>query len=212
MSTHSPSRRRQVLQALGSGIGAGFVLPGLAGAEEAHRHVREQARLEQTAERAAASGARPTLLGEEQKQSLASLAEVVVPGSRQAGVADFLDRLIAVDSQDNQRDFLAALGTIEGEALSRFGRPWRGLSDEQQVALLTAVSTGPSSGVPTPPGRALPTSAAPPPPSPRDRFDQLKVRIAVAYYTSEAGLKELGYSGNVIHDDFTGCPHPAGHD
>lgn len=36
-------------------------------------------------------------------------------------------------------------------------------------------------------------------------------RIAVAYVTSEEGLRELGYTGEPIHEGFAGCTHPDGH-
>jgi hypothetical protein len=48
-------------------------------------------------------------------------------------------------------------------------------------------------------------------PTARDRFDLLKSRIALAYFTSEEGLRELGYTGEPIHEAFAGCPHPDGH-
>ena len=39
-------------------------------------------------------------------------------------------------------------------------------------------------------------------------FENLKSWISRAYYNSEIGMKELGWSGNVFHDDLEGCPHP----
>lgn len=209
-SGRGSARRRQVLRALAGGVGAGFTLPGLALATETHRHVQEQARLEEAADRAASSGAFPGVLDAHQRETLASLAEAIVPGSEKADVAAFLDRLVAVDTPANQRDFLAALGAIDGEAVARFGRPWKGLDAAQRSELLTALSTSPPSlevryVLPVPPREPAP------PPTVRDRFDLLKVKIAVAYYTSEPGLRELGFTGNPIHERFPGCPHPEGH-
>jgi hypothetical protein len=45
----------------------------------------------------------------------------------------------------------------------------------------------------------------------RDHFDLLKGRIAGAYYSSEIGMRELGWTGNVVHATFPGCDHPGGH-
>ena len=200
--------RRRILQALAGGAGAGLAIPGLAGADDLHRHVAEQARLERAAEEATAAGASPAFLAPAQKETLASLAEAIVPGSTKAGVADFLDRLLAVDSPDAQRAFHSALGAIEGEAVSRYGRGWKALGGDERLELLSALSTGPSAAAtryPVP--AAVPVATA----TLRDRFDHLKARVALAYFTSEEGLRELGYTGEPIHEGFAGCPHPEGH-
>ena len=73
---------------------------------------------------------------------LKSLAEAIVPGSTDAGVAPFVDQLLAVDTRERQRDFLAALGAIQAESLTRFGKSWLSLDAAQQNELLTAASTG----------------------------------------------------------------------
>ena len=208
MAPTTTSSRRRILQALAGGAGAGLAIPGLAAAEDAHRHVAAQARLETAAERAAAAGEGTSFLAPAQREALASLAEAIVPGSAKAGVAAFLDRILAVDSADAQRAFLAALGTVEHEAITRFGRGWNGLDAAERDAVLTALATGPSAA-PTRYGvRAVAEAFAP---TPRDRFDVLKTRIALAYFTSEEGLRELGYTGEPIHEAFAGCPHPEGH-
>jgi len=200
--------RRRILQALAGGAGAGLTIPGLAGAADTHRHVATQAKLEQAAEKAAAAGEAPALLAPAQREALASLAEAIVPGSAKAGVAAFLDRILAVDAPEAQRAFLAALGMVESEAVSRYGRAWKALDAGQQNDLLTSLSTAPS-GAPSRYGvRAVEESFTP---TARDRFDLLKSRIALAYFTSEEGLRELGYTGEPIHEAFAGCPHPDGH-
>jgi len=119
-----------------------------------------------------------------------------------------LDRILAVDSPEAQRAFLAALGMVENEAVSRYGRAWKALDAAQRNELLTALATAPS-GAPTRYGvRAVEETFTP---TARDRFDLMKARIALAYFTSEVGLRELGYTGEPIHEAFAGCPHPDGH-
>ncbi len=208
MALTTTTSRRRILQALAGGAGAGLAIPGLAGAEDTHRHVAAQARLETAAERAAAAGEATSYLAPAQREALASLAEAIVPGSAKAGVAAFLDRILAVDSPDAQRTFLGALGAVENESITRFGRGWRGLDAAQRDAVLTALATGPS-GAPTRYGvRAVAEAFTP---TARDRFDVLKTRVALAYFTSEEGLRELGYTGEPIHAAFMGCTHPEGH-
>ena len=114
----------------------------------------------------------------------------------------FVDLLLSVDSQENQRRFLNALGALEGESIARFGHPWKALAPAQQVELLTAVSTTPA-GTKDEGGRTHPTL--------RDHFEHLKGWISGAYFSSEPGMRELGWTGNVFHASFPGCTHPDGH-
>ena len=45
----------------------------------------------------------------------------------------------------------------------------------------------------------------------RDQFEHLKGWISGAYYSSEPGMRELGWTGNVFFDKFTGCQHGGSH-
>ena len=203
--------RRQVLQVLAGSVGAGLAAPALATAEAAHAHGAAQA-----AAPAAASSAAPlpTLLDPSEVEMLKSLAEAIVPGSTDAGVAPFLDQLLAVDTREKQRDFMAALGAIQAESLTRFGKSWLSLDGAQQNELLTAAASGPRSRSPRywKPGEPVLVSEPPKlPPTLRDRFELLKERVATAYYSSEKGMKELGWTGQMVHAGFPGCTHPDGH-
>lgn len=200
--------RRQVLQVLAGGVGGSLAAP-VCSAGPGHDHPSTPA-----AARPAAEPAGPAFLDAHQLATVASLAEAVVPGSAGAGVAPFVDRLLAVDTRERQRAFLAALGAVQAESAARFGRPWLALTGDQKAALLTAASTGRPSRPPrywTPGQPALAPEPPPAPPTLRDRFDVLKERIATAYYSSEAGMKELGFTGEMIHPDLPGCTHPGGH-
>ncbi len=42
-------------------------------------------------------------------------------------------------------------------------------------------------------------------------FQNLKGWIAGAYYSSEPGMRELGWTGNVFLAELPGCTHPGGH-
>jgi hypothetical protein len=203
--TPGPSRRR-VLQVLAGGAGAGLVAPAGA-ADPQHEHPAV------VAPPAAASGdaANERFLDPHQMETLASLAEAVIPGSAAAGVAAFVDRLLAADTRERQAAFLAALGAIQAESVARFAKPWLGLDAARQTELLAAVSSGPRSREPrhwTPGQPVLVPDPAPAPPTIRDRFERLKQVIATAYWTSEAGMKELGWTAEMIHGAFPGCADP----
>lgn len=205
----NPPSRRQLLQALAGSVGAGLTLPAVISGQAAHRH-------EDPVPVAAGEDVPglPGFLDPHQLDTIASLAEAIMPGSTAAGVAPFVDRLLAADTPDRQRDFLAALGAIQAESASRFAKPWLALEPAQRTELLAAASTGKPSREPrywTPGQPVLAPEPPPAPPTLRDRFDLLKERIATAYYSSEAGMKELGWTGQMIHEAFPGCTHPGGH-
>jgi hypothetical protein len=199
--------RRQVLQVLAGSVGAGLSTPSLARAEAPHVHAAAA-----PAPREAPSPA--GFLDANQLETLASLAEAVIPGSTEAGVAAFADQLLAVDTLERQRSFLAALGALQAESLSRFGKPWLSLDAAQKTVLLTTLSTGVKSRTPRywKPGEPVLVPDPPKlPPTLRDRFDLLKQWIATAYYSSEKGMKELGWTGQMVHGSFPGCTHAGGH-
>jgi hypothetical protein len=205
--------RRQVLQVLAGSVGAGLAAPALATGEAAHAH--GHAAVATAAQgTSAATAPLPTFLDETELALLKSLAEAIVPGSTEAGVATFVDQLLAVDSHERQRDFLSGLGAIQAEALSRYGKTWMSLDAAQQTELLTAASTGPRSREPRywKPGEPVLAAERPRvPPTLRDRFDALKDVVATAYYSSEKGMKELGWTGQMVHPSFPGCTHADGH-
>jgi hypothetical protein len=165
--------RRAMLQSLATGVGvAAFALPAAA----AHVHPTPTAAADAASTDAATS--RLLFLDQHAFDTLALLSEQIVPGARAAQVPEFLDRLLAVESTDTQKHFTQALGAFEREARAAHGQPWKALTPEQSTALLTKIST-------TPDGDAT-----------RRAFDGLKAAIAETYYSSEPGMKEMGWTGN----------------
>ena len=176
---HFRAGRRAVLQSLATGVGAAVFAPqALAG----HAHHAAAA----AASPATADEAR-VFLDQHAFDTLASLSEQIVPGSRAAQVPEFLDRLLAVESTETQQRFTQALGAFEREARDAHGMPWKALTAEQATALLTKISTQPDSE-----------------PS-RRAFDGLKEAVAETYYSTEVGMKELGWNGGVAFASPTAC-------
>ncbi|HEX7088068.1 MAG TPA: gluconate 2-dehydrogenase subunit 3 family protein [Vicinamibacterales bacterium] len=190
--------RRTVLQTLLGGVGATLAFPaGLdAQAHPVHRHTA--AGIAQAQERAAAVPYTPEFLDGHQLETLTVLSEAIVPGSRQAKVAEFLDQLLAVESSSSRRAFLSALGAFDMLAIERHNRAWKALTAAEQDALLQHASTAER-------GRGQDKTTI------RDHFETLKGWISDAYYSSEPGMRELGWTGNVFHAELPGCTHPDGH-
>jgi hypothetical protein len=167
--------RRALLTSLATGVGAAaFALPASAAAA----HVHPAAASAATTEGAAAVAPALEFLDQHSLDTLALLSEQIVPGSRAAGVAEFLDRLLAVESIETQKRFLSVLGAFEREAREAQGKPWKSLAAAQATALLTKIS-------------ALPASEPM-----RQAFDDLKWAVAETYYSTEPGMKEMGWVGN----------------
>jgi gluconate 2-dehydrogenase subunit 3-like protein len=200
--------RRAVLQGLLGGVGGAILFP-LAG--EAHpivAHLADRAKVDRAKAQAAAG--KPEFLDAHQFATLSLLSERILPGSVASGSDRFIDQLLAVDSRENQARFLGALGAFEGEARSRFGRPWKVLDEAQQVEVLTAASTL-EPGTPRARGRAAAPRPEPGQVNLRDHFDHLKGWIVGAHYSSEAGMRELGWTGRSFFTSFPDCPHPDKH-
>lgn len=208
--------RRTVLQMLAGTAMAGTI-PAVASGHPILKHLADETALVQAQARAAAPGWTPEFLDRHQFETLQSLAERIVPGATGARASEFIDQLLAVDAQNDQRRFLSALGAFEGQAFGRFSRAWKELTEEEQAAILTDASTMAPGTPPEKPwarGQPIVPPAAPADPAPltlRDHFDLLKGWIAGAYYSSEIGMRELGWTGNMFFDSFPGCPHPDGH-
>ena len=166
--------RRVVLQSLVAGAGAVVFASRVSAAHGHHAATASEAA-------AAAIGADSTLLFLDRHafDTLALLSEQIVPGARAVAVPEFLDRLLAVESTETQKRFMQALGAFEHEAREAHGVSWKALTESQATALLTKISTLPDSD---------PT---------RKAFDGIKSAVSETYYSSEAGMKELGWNGSM---------------
>jgi hypothetical protein len=204
MSNPPQLARREVLQGLFAGLGAGVALPGVAGAHTMTPVVAE------AQAKAKAPDWKAEFLDPHQLATVAAICARIVPGAEQALAHRFIDTLLAAESHHQQRRFLSALGALEGAGRTRFGKPFRSLSVAQQAEVLTEAASGE-------PGRKdwiwePGTPLQEPERGPevvtlRDHFDYVKGWVVDAYYSSEAGLKELGYTGQMFFAEFPDCKH-----
>jgi hypothetical protein len=198
-------RRRDLLTGLAAGVAGAVVMPGAAAQTHEPDHTA-------TGSRVPADQATPRLLDDHRRAMLDGLADQLIPGARAAGVADLLDRVLAVEPATAQRRFLNALGAFEREARDRHGKGWMEITSAQQVEVLRAASTQ-ESAKPVTPGwtRGQPIERPEAPSAPanlRDHLDHLKDWVQRAYLTTAAGMKEFGFTGDIAFERFPGCPHP----
>lgn len=128
------------------------------------------------------------------------LTDMIIPadersgGAHDAKVAAYIDFETAhspIATQDFWRD---SLKLVEEDAARRFGKPFLQCDAASQVSLMTEWARNEAD-----------------PKTPLERFFvRLKHATTFAYYTTEIGLlKELGYKGNDVCDEFPGaCTDP----
>ena len=182
--------RREAVEWLLGAMAAGSAWPLLASEHPMHEHLKNAALLDRADAEVSSSSWKPLFLHPSQRESLAAVAEAMVPGSNKAQVDRFIDLLLSVDTADHQKSFVESLASVEEAATKRFGRGFSALTAGEQESALTIVSQDERQ---------------------RDHFDNLKEWIAGAYYSSEEGMRELGWDGKRAFVKFPGCEHAVDH-
>jgi len=210
--------RREMVQQLLTGVGGSAAFASIGRAGSHHEQVQGSslsgsgpydAGPANTAEWS------PQFLDAHQSETLAVLAERIVPGSGKAQVNRLIDLLLTVEAEPSQRKLLQSLSAFDAEAIRRNRQPFVALTEEQQDAILTAASEGvpgqreqewyeTGSDVSNPATEGGPMTI-------RNHFENIKEWVVRSYYNSEAGLKDLGWTGRVMWESFSSCEHPDGH-
>ena len=195
--------RREMVRRLLTGVGVGAAWPLVAASHPIYAHLTNGAIFEGAAKLEAADW-KTIFLSVQQQEALVALAEAIVPGSKNARVNRFVDLLLSVDTEKHKKDFVDSLAAFEAESQKRFGQGFPSLNAGQQNGLLMDASARPakadSSGSDGKENGKL-----------HKHFENLKGWISGAYYSSEAGMRELGWTREYVFEKFPGCEHPKGH-
>jgi len=135
------------------------------------------------------------------------------PGAKEAGVAEFIDfmlaKRVAVVSREEMRTtqdklfagsqmqvrFVTGLGWLDAQSKYQFGVEFLQASTEQQNDLLEEL--------------ALPAKYKPQTAEGREFFQLMRDYTVAGYYTTRIGLESLGYPGlRMFWDKMPGCSHP----
>ncbi|HEX5483236.1 MAG TPA: gluconate 2-dehydrogenase subunit 3 family protein [Terriglobia bacterium] len=214
-SAASGITRRDLVRRLGTAMTAGLALPGLAEAHPAAKRMKHEASAG-SAESSAAEW-KPAFFDPHQNETYTVLAERILPGSTGAQVNRFVDLLLSVNTLDTQKRFENSLSAFEAYSIATYKMPFKALSEDQQNQVLTYASTlKPAQKLPGGGRRAgLVTPSKPNheelPLTLRDHFEYLKTWTSRAYFSSEAGMKEMGWTDQVMWSSFPGCQHPESH-
>lgn len=185
-------KRRRALRILGTAAGAPLVIPraGLAELVEWGRDVRvgmdsAGARQERT-------------LTEAQSRLVTALAEVIIPqtdtpGATVAGITEFVDVIVTGWLDEDERDqFLDEIDTVDELSKNRYGTDFADCSIEEQIAIVAKLDTE-LDGL-----RRDPTFD-----ETTHFFYDMKRFTLAGYFTSEVGLRTLGY--RIVPGAFEGC-------
>jgi hypothetical protein len=197
---HGRISRRSALRGLAAGAGATASalwldrLTVLAQNPAMHTHVAATASAQ-----AAAAPFTPKALSAAQLETVATLAELIIPttetpGARAALVDRFVDNVMANALPADKERFLTGLAWIDTRSTAQYGKPFAGSSPEQQFELLTKLAAASGHAVEDAPGVPF--------------FTAIKGLTISGYYSTRIGLEqELGDDGQLFTAVFEGCTH-----
>jgi hypothetical protein len=196
------------------GAGSGSVLFQTALAHPIGKYLTDGTLLASADSQVAHEQWKPLYLNPQQNETLIVLAEDILPNSSKARVNRFIDLLLSVDGDEVRQQFNTSLAAFDQESMHRFGHAFKEVSSSDRQVILTSSSNQKSRGT----GESVPSGGQPPSTrilanqtTPHDHFQNLKTWIVGAYYSSEFGMRELGWTGVMSYENFPGCQHPGGH-
>ena len=209
----APLSRRDMIRAL-LGAGSGSVLSRTVLAHPIGKYLTDGTLLASADSQVAHEQWKPLCLNPQQNATLIVLAEDILPNSNKARVNRFIDLLLSVDVDEVRQQFNNSLAAFDQESMHRFGHPFKEVSNSDRQVILASSSNQGSHGTGEPVqfgGRPPSANNSANQNTPHDHFQNLKTWIVGAYYSSEFGMRELGWTGMVSYENFPGCQHPGGH-
>jgi hypothetical protein len=187
--------RRDLLKLLGVSVVAGSALRGgpLEAAKHAHRLV--------SAEKAASTTGSyaPKFFPAHQYETLRALCQAIIPpdhqtgGAIEAGAPEFLD-LIASENKDYQLQLGGGIMWLDSTCIERYGQTYLACIPAQQEEILDLIAFRKNAEKDSRLGPGV------------EFFSVLRKGTADGFFTSEIGIKYLGYIGNTYLKEFPGCP------
>jgi len=160
---------------------------------------------------------RPLFFSPDQFRLVEHICEMIIPsddtpGAKEAGVAEFIDFMVANrvavgprdeirstaeairQGDDAQVQFVAGIDWMNARSKSEFGKLFLDCTGEQQTSLLEELAYK---------AKFKPTTE-----SGREFFQMMRDYTVVGYYTSKVGLESLGYPGlRAVWPKMPGCTH-----
>jgi hypothetical protein len=134
---------------------------------------------------------RPAFFSDKQNETLVNLGECIIPGSAAASCNRVIDLILTLESDRTRQQILDALTAFDSAARARHSDSFHNLRPGEQTEILTEAASGKGSLA--------------------SHFEVIKEWMADAYWSSQEGMRELGWKGRVAWTSFDGCPHGEGH-
>jgi len=207
--------RREVLQRVFAAVGATMAAPLAAGAHPVLRHLSTLASMHTAEGNADDATWSPQFLSAQQNDVLSAISERMLPGAGAVRVNRVIDLLMTVETEENRKLLTVALTALDGQAGKQFHSGIAKLPPNQVDDVLTfcAEQEPPhAEHDDDAPGWKLnvrtPLTCVP---NLRDHFENLRGWIVATYYSSEAGLRELGWNDDYYFEAPAECKHADGH-
>ena len=185
--------RRDVLKSLAMSAAATSVLRviPLHAAEHAHHMV--------AAEKAASQAYTPKFFPAHEYKTLQTLCQTIIPpdadsgGAIEAGAPEFID-LLTSENTNYQLTLNGGILWLDGTCSDRYGKVFVDCSPQQQKEILDQIAYR-NNGISDP---SISQGV--------EFFSFLRNITTDGFFTSEIGIKYLGYIGSTFLKEFPGCP------
>lgn len=180
--------RRDLLRAAAAGLLAAGTLDAQAAAH-VHHTVEE--------EKDTAGEYKPKALNEHEYKTLRRLADVIIPPDAQSpggvagGAPEFID-LLCGQNEELAAIYTGGLAWLDRESRKRNGAEFLDAAPGQQAAILDLIAYRKNESPELGPGIQF--------------FRWARMMVVDAFYTSRAGIKDLGYMGNTVLSEFKAPP------
>jgi hypothetical protein len=186
--------RRAMLRVLGAAPAAALAFTWTA--EEA---VEAAARSQEARQRAASAGQpyQPRFFNAHEYATMAMLSDLILPkdsrsgSASDAGAPEFIDYIVA-EQPERQTAMRGGLAWLDAQCLQRFDQTFLRCADAQRTQVLDGI--------------AWPQDARPEMSHGVRFFNTLRDLVATGFWSSEMGVKDLGYLGNTIVTEWKGAP------
>jgi gluconate 2-dehydrogenase gamma chain len=187
--------RRDAVQLLAALPVAAFLGWPTAEQEKARRFVDD-------ALRAAAEGIpfAPKFFTPAEFRTVRVLSDMIIPrdersgNASDAGVPEFMD-FTMTDRPNSQKWMRTGLAWIDAQSNTRFGKPFADATEAQRATILNDIAW---------PARASASMA-----DGVSFFNRFRDLTSSGFWSSEVGVKDLKYEGNVFNPNWNGCPPAA---
>ncbi|MBS1669204.1 MAG: gluconate 2-dehydrogenase subunit 3 family protein [Bacteroidetes bacterium] len=129
----------------------------------------------------------PPFFNEHERQTLVLLADIIIPkdevsgSASEAKVVDFIE-FIVKDIPEHQVPMRGGLKWLDMQCLNLYGHSFIGCTTEQQLEMVEEI--------------AYPSKAKPQMQPGVSFFNRMRNLTASGFYTSQIGIKDIGYMGN----------------